>query len=386
MSAARKPGDVVDGRFALTRPMSEATWSALERAPTTNTDTQVAVCFGADETSVRLRFARLTRANELARGVCPAPIDVGQDQGEWFLAREWLEGRTLEDELAHGALTAARFHTAMQQTLEAVSKLHRAWLAHGALEPSVIVTNATRARLLAMDGPELAPGASDPVLRSLAYLAPEQLDGTSAARATAASDLWALGLIAFELATGHGYWRADSPASLLALVRSGAIDPPSARCLSLKISTRLPSGFDDWFLACVSRDAGRRYVDATEALDAFEVMVVRRAATGPTGASPAVPNVCLMVMPPPAPCLKVATMPFPCLSPQVCLSMPPKLPPVHDHERVEYDTSVEGGPYRGVMVRRSLTEEAQKRRARYVGLATALLLVLGVGLALARRC
>jgi serine/threonine protein kinase len=384
MSRSRKPGDVVAERFTLTRPMSEATWSAFERAPATNTDAQVAVSFGADETSVRLRFARLTRAHELARGVCPAPIDVGQDQGEWFLAREWLEGRTLEDELAHGALVAARFHTAMQQTLEAVSKLHRAWLAHGALEPSVIVTDATRARLLAMDGPELAPGASDPVLRSLAYLAPEQVDATALVRATAASDLWALGLIAFELATGHGYWSADSPASLLASVRSGAIEPPSVRCRSLQIATRLPSGFDDWFLACVSRDAGRRYVDATEALDAFEVMVVRRAAGGGAVENAAVPNVCLMVMP--APCLKVAPMPFPCLRPQVCLSMPPKLPPAVDHERVEYDTSVEGGPYRGVMVRRSLTDEARARRARRAGLATAVVLVLGVGLALARRC
>jgi serine/threonine protein kinase len=236
-----------------------------------------------------------------------------------------------------------------------------------------------------MDGPELAPGASDPVLRSLVYLSPEQVDATTAARATAASDLWALGLIAFELATGHGYWSASSPASLLASVRAGAIEPPSVRCRSLQIATRLPSGFDDWFLACVSRDAGRRYVDATEALDAFEVMVVRRAAGSGPVENAAVPNVCLMVMPP-APCLKVAAIPFPCLSPQVCLSVPPRVPPAVDDERVEYDTSGEGGPYRGVVVRRSLTEAARVRRARYVSLATVVVIALGVGLALARRC
>src|SRR5205085_5897940 len=86
------------------------------------------------------------------------------------------------------------------------------------------------------------------------YMAPEQYE---AGRVTPATDVWALGLIAFELLTGKSYWKGaaenPTPASIMYETCLGELSPPSQRAESL------PAGFDAWFSKCVERKPEARF-------------------------------------------------------------------------------------------------------------------------------
>ena len=102
------------------------------------------------------------------------------------------------------------------------------------------------------------------------FMAPEQTDAFG--NICPATDVWALGLLAFYLLTGRSYWLGAERASVPALLREVCLDPlvsASFRADQLAVSELIPEGFDDWFAHCVERDTDGRYVEAGEAVRAF---------------------------------------------------------------------------------------------------------------------
>ncbi|MGZ5968216.1 MAG: protein kinase domain-containing protein, partial [Polyangiales bacterium] len=95
------------------------------------------------------------------------------------------------------------------------------------------------------------------------YMAPEQYD---AGKVTPATDVWALGLIAFELLTGRSYWKAAgsdaTPAKIMYETCIGELAPASGRATDLGVHAPLPAGFDAWFARCLERKPEDRFVDA----------------------------------------------------------------------------------------------------------------------------
>jgi serine/threonine-protein kinase len=100
------------------------------------------------------------------------------------------------------------------------------------------------------------------------YMAPEQVGGQALAPAT---DVWALGLIAFFLLTGRVYWKTGQDGSrnqwaLFSELKEGATDPPSQRVGALGVTILQPPAFDTWFIRCVHRDPTQRFQVAGEAV------------------------------------------------------------------------------------------------------------------------
>ena len=100
------------------------------------------------------------------------------------------------------------------------------------------------------------------------YMAPEQAD--SRGKLGPQTDIWPLGLIAFELLTGRRFWRTadDNILALAAETLMAPIPLASARAAELDAASRLPAGFDAWFAACVDRDPAARHGDASVAFAA----------------------------------------------------------------------------------------------------------------------
>lgn len=101
-----------------------------------------------------------------------------------------------------------------------------------------------------------------------AYMAPEQL--TSPVLVTPATDVWALGLIAFFLLTGHCYWRSgqehQNVLPIINEVGDGPQIPPSVRIRELGVEIPITAAFDAWFLRCVHLDPKQRFQHAGEAV------------------------------------------------------------------------------------------------------------------------
>jgi biopolymer transport protein ExbD len=256
------------------------------------------------------------------------------DAGQMYLDDALIDQRALEDRLRREALRTpqpmielrADRTTQYKQIAEAMAAVHAAGIVHCDLKPeNFFVTNPeaepAKWTLKVIDygiSRHIPHGTSVTVGQrfagSVCWMAPEQI-GLSSARLSSATDVWALGLIAFYLLTGKHYQRRANEALALAdrgepigspyaivfelAMRDRVIDPPSQRATELGFQGALPEGFEGWFRRCIELDSKARFTDAEEAREALDVVL--NAAKDETGSVSWVSPVPPSSPPPPAP-------------------------------------------------------------------------------------
>jgi serine/threonine protein kinase len=195
---------------------------------------------------LRERFEREARAiSALSHPNICALYDLGHEDGLEYLVMEYLEGETLADRIARGPLPASQVLRYGEQIADALHCAHRAGITHRDLKPGNVMITSAGAKLLDFGlakfvesearvfsessapatriGPLTAEGT---IVGTFQYMSPEQLE---CAPVDPRSDLFALGVILYEMATGQRPFRGDSPASLIAAVLSA--DPAPIRTL-----------------------------------------------------------------------------------------------------------------------------------------------------------
>jgi serine/threonine protein kinase len=137
-----------------------------------------------------------------------------------YLVFEWLEGRTLEDELRdEGALSLRRAVWMARQTADGMHDLERCGLAHGDIKPqNIFVTLGGEVKLLDLGfvrpiALQPGPHPGDTLLGTPEYLAPESL--VSGMALPVAKDMYALGVTLYRMLTGRLPFVGDSPAELM---------------------------------------------------------------------------------------------------------------------------------------------------------------------------
>jgi len=227
--------------------------------------------------------ARLNKHPNVAY-VTDAGIDA--TTGIAFLVMELLEGHTLEDlRTQQGPLPIELFRVILNQLGSAMDAAHRANIVHRDLKPGNLfletdyqgqpllkVLDYGIARILEQSVARTATQAGTP-----AYAAPEQLGPLYRALAeekgiqiakdvSCATDVWALGLVAYDLLTGAesgDFWEVSSTGEIPLAVVLEPAPRPSQRAGSR--ANLLPEGFDAWFQKCVERDAQQRWPSFLEA-------------------------------------------------------------------------------------------------------------------------
>jgi len=231
-------GRVIAGRYRLEARIGEGGMGVVYRARHVLIDRIVAVkLIRPDlrgETHLRAWMLREARA---ANRVDHAHIidihDIGEtEEGELYLVMEYLVGTSLSSELARGSTPLARSVDILEQMCAALARAHDLGVVHRDLKSDNILLTTRGGRKdfvkildfglahLAMD-PRLAPKGA--VFGTPEYMAPEQARGEEA---TAQSDLYALGVLFFEMLTGQLPFRSDDRETLLEMQRTAVAPRP----------------------------------------------------------------------------------------------------------------------------------------------------------------
>jgi formylglycine-generating enzyme required for sulfatase activity/tRNA A-37 threonylcarbamoyl transferase component Bud32 len=263
----------------------------------------------AMDPSIRERFvleARAAAQIESDHVVEVVTAGVDEETGAPFLVMELLKGEELADAaLRVGPLPLGDVADVLAHIGHALEQAHAHGIVHRDLKPENVFIASSRRRDGSFTAKVLDFGIAKLVadsrqktgtqpLGSPLFMSPEQTDRKG--RICPATDVWALGLIAFRLLEGRDFW-AEADGSLASLLREICLDPipfatvRAAQLRALPVEEgqfavpELPPGFDAWFARCVSRDIDARFPEAGEAVRAFADLVPPEAPRGALGAS-----------------------------------------------------------------------------------------------------
>ncbi|MCC6644749.1 MAG: SUMF1/EgtB/PvdO family nonheme iron enzyme [Polyangiaceae bacterium] len=289
-------GDVVGGRYQLEEVIGEGGMAVVYRARNTGTKRPCAVKLVRPRLLERPELIEMfVRECQVGHRIGDSPYvvdvrDAGVDEatGVPFMVMELLKGDTLDRVIEAGPSSQETVRLLLEQLSEALDQAHRAGVVHRDLKPSnLFLTHDRNGSLLKILDFGIAKVRESDSARKTsthvgtpAYAAPEQLGRlfrTKAAKqglevaseVSPQTDVWAMGLVAYDLLTGHPsgqFWGAESSFDFPDLVLEGP-QPASER--AGERATALPDGFDRWLARCLEREAARRWPSAGAAAAAF---------------------------------------------------------------------------------------------------------------------
>lgn len=203
-------GQKIDGRYQIIRTIGEGGMANVYLAYDTILDREVAVKvlrgdLASDEKFVK-RFQREAKAaSSLNHPNIVEMYDVGEDNGNYFIVMEYIDGKTLKSLIKkRGGLSLSETVDIMMQLTSAIACAHDSFLIHRDIKPqNVLILEDGRVKItdfgiaIAMNSTELTQTNS--VMGSVHYLPPEQANG---AGATIKSDIYSLGILMYECLIG----------------------------------------------------------------------------------------------------------------------------------------------------------------------------------------
>ncbi|MEM6794713.1 MAG: protein kinase, partial [Acidobacteriota bacterium] len=275
-------GDVVAERYRIVRFVAAGGVGEVYEARDQELDQQVALkTLRRSRVSDRDVVERLKREIQLARQVTHPNVcrlyEFGHHESDGqrllFLTMELLDGESLWERVQRGALSTEAALPLVRQMAAGLDAAHRAGVVHrdfkssnvmlvqaeGDAEPRAVITDFGLARSVD-DLPDKRLTSHDMRVGTPAYMAPEQVQGLEA---TALSDIYALGVVLFEMLTG----RLPFEGNPLASAYQRLTKPPSSPSLYVP---DLDSRWEHGILRCLQREPERRFQHATELAEALD--------------------------------------------------------------------------------------------------------------------
>ena len=258
------------GPYEILAPIGSGGMGEVYKARDTRLDRQVAVKIlpaeFAQNTQFKIRFEREAKTiSQLSHPHICTLFDVGEN----YIVMELLDGESLADRIVRGPLPVTEVLKYGTQIAEALGKAHREEVIHRDLKPGNVMITKGGAKLLdfglAKSAIALAPQSDATVQKPLTqegailgtfrYMAPEQLAGEEA---DARTDIFALGALLYEMATGKRAFEGKNKTSLIAAIVSA--DPrPMAQMQPLT-----PPALEHVVRKCLSKDPDDRWQSASD--------------------------------------------------------------------------------------------------------------------------
>ena len=265
------------GPYEIVAPLGAGGMGEVYRARDTRLEREVAVkvlpeSFAAND-QFRARFEREAKSISALNhpNICTLH-DVGRQDGLMFLVMERIEGESLADRLVKGPLPLDQVLRTGAEIAAGLDAAHRRGIVHRDLKPGNIMLTRTGAKLLdfglakagseapaPIEGVTSLPTEHRPltqegtILGTFQYMSPEQLEGQEV---DARSDVFALGAVLYEMATGSRAFQGKNKTSLIAAIVSSQPPPISS------VQPVSPPALDHVVRKCLEKDPEDRWQSA----------------------------------------------------------------------------------------------------------------------------
>ena len=259
-------GQRINDRYEIQKLIGEGGMANVYLARDTILDRKVAVKvlrgdLSGDEKFVR-RFQReALNASSLSHPNIVEIYDVDEDEGNFFIVMEYIEGKTLKQMIKRrGVLTLPETIDIMLQLIEALSVAHDSYIIHRDIKPqNIMIKESGLVKItdfgiaMALNNAQLTQTNS--VMGSVHYLPPEQASGKGS---TIRSDIYSLGIMMFEMLAGKVPFKGDSAVEIA--LKHIKEDMPSIR----EINPVVPQSVENIILKATAKNPKNRYRDVRE--------------------------------------------------------------------------------------------------------------------------
>ena len=259
-------GQKINDRYQIIRLIGEGGMANVYLAHDTILDRDVAVKIlrgdlAGDEKFVKKFQREAISASSLNHPNIVELYDVGEDNGEYFIVMEYVEGKTLKSLIKkRGALTLPEVVDIMLQLTSAIAHAHDSYIIHRDIKPqNVLILDNGMVKITdfgiatALNNHELTETNS--IMGSVHYLPPEQANGNGA---TVKSDIYSLGILMFELLTGRVPFKGDNAVEIA--IKQMKTPIPSVR----KYNEDIPQSVENVILRACAKNPKNRYDSARE--------------------------------------------------------------------------------------------------------------------------
>lgn len=198
--------------------------------------------------------------------------DVGEDEDKYYIVMEYVPGTTLKELiLKRGALHYVEAIDIMKQVVSGIAKAHQLGIVHRDLKPqNILVTDSGVAKIADFGIASMQSLAqvtqTDVIMGSLHYLAPELARGE---KATVQSDIYALGIVFYELLRGEVPFNGESPVNIA--LKHMQEDLPSL----LEFNPSIPQSVENIIIKATAKNLNDRYHSVNEMLDDLNTCLSR---------------------------------------------------------------------------------------------------------------
>ncbi len=260
------PGERL-GPYEIVAPLGAGGMGEVYKARDTRLERSIAVKVLpehiAEREESRARFEREARAVASLNhpNICTLH-DIGRHEDTSYMVMELIDGETLADRLARGALPLEQALKFAGQIADALDRAHRAGVTHRDVKPQNIMLTRDGVKVLdfglaksqAKSGPNEATltavlTTEGTIMGTPQYMAPEQFEGREA---DARSDIWALGAVLYEMVTGQKAFQGKSYSSLVGAILSADPAPMAVKPFT-------PAWLERLVRRCLQKDPDDRW-------------------------------------------------------------------------------------------------------------------------------
>jgi len=257
-------GSIIAGKYEICEELGKGGMGVVYKAEDIKLSRMVAIKLLpselTDDLEARERFVHEARtASALDHpNICTIYEIDETEEGRIFIAMAFYSGRALQKKIKQGPLSIKETIDIVIQVAQGLSKAHGKGIVHRDIKPAnVMLGDDGVVKIVDFGLAKLAGGAqltrTSEIMGTVAYMSPEQASGESVDQRT---DIWSLGVVFYELLTGHLPFQGENEQSMLHAIIHKTPDPP------MDLKKDIPEEAECIVLNCLRKQPERRYQSA----------------------------------------------------------------------------------------------------------------------------